>query len=337
MNEQPIKSRKKTTNFWLVIITLGCAVWFSYVLFQEAKYSLYGETAVAKVTHKKQESRGGGRGSSPYQVLVLDYSFRETSGTQCEGRDEVHLGSPLIQADETVQVEYIPGIVDSSRVKGAHSLYKELLGGPSVFLSAFFFALLLHMVKQRQLVNAELKPKQQEADLRAAIGSPPFSEKALIYRDVYWIGKPVAVIVDQDSRKIHFQNCHRPKSFLPAKKHPWFSCSLSDLRGVHVNHYKGNSSLFIVTQAGSATVPSSGSNFKILKEKLPALLPQGQQCFNSENPFLGILYAIAITAGVVLTLALPMNVSDGVFVLAMFLGGGIGFGIARAIVAMAQS
>ena len=174
--------------------------------------------------------------------------------------------------------------------------------------------------------------------MRGAIGSPSFSENALIYRDVDWIGKPVSVIVDQDSEKIHFQNSHRLKSFLPAKNPPWFSCALSDLRGVHANNYKGNSSLFIVTQTGSATVSSSGSNFEILKEKLPTLLRQGQ-CFNSElyYRFFGIciLYAIAMMAGVFISLlALSANVSSGVTVLAMFIGGGIGFGIAHALVAL---
>jgi hypothetical protein len=334
MNEQSIKSRKKTRIFPLDIVILGCAVWFSYALYQEARYSRYGETAVAKVSHKKQASRGGGKGGPSYQVLVLDYSYREASGTQREGRDEVRMDSPLIQSDGTVQVEFIPGIGDSSRIKGAKSPF-AVVGYPLLTGCVY----LLFAAIARQFQNAAMKRNQQEADVRGAIGSPSFSENALIYRDVDWIGKPVSVIVDQDSEKIHFQNCHRPKRFLPAKKHPWFSCSLNDLRGVHVNSYKGGSSLFIVTQTGSATVSSSGSNFEILKEKLPTLLRQGQQCFNSENPFLGNLYAIAMSVGVFISLplALSANVSSGVAVLAMFIGGGIGFGIARALVALEQS
>lgn len=341
MNEQSIKSRKKTRTFPLGIIILGCAVWFSYALFQEARYSRYGETAVAKVSHKKQASRGGGKGEPSYQVLVLDYSYREASGTQREGRDEVHLDSPFIQGDGSIQVEYIPGSGDSSRIKGAKSPF-DVLGPPGcVLLTSCVY--LLFAVIARQFQNAAIKKRnQQEADVRGAIGSPSFSENAIIYRDVDWIGKPVSVIVDQDSEKIHFQNCHRLKSFLPAKNRPWFSCTLNDLRGVHANNYKGNSSLFIVTQTGSATVSSSGSNFEILKEKLPTLLRHGQQCFNSEFYYrffgLGILYAIAMMAGVFISLlALSANVSSGVTVLAMFIGGSIGLGIARALVALEQS
>ena len=67
----------------------------------------------------------------------------------------------------------------------------------------------------------------------------------------------------QESGKIHFQNCHRLKSFLQAKT-PWFSCSLNDVKGVHLNQYKGNASLLIVTQTGSATISSNGSNFMFI-------------------------------------------------------------------------
>jgi hypothetical protein len=100
MDEQLIKSRKINTNIWCIILTLGCAVYFSYAVFSKATYSLYG-------------------------------------GTQRERSDHVRLGSLLIQQDETVQVEYVMGIGDSFRATGTHSPFNALVG-PSVFLSVWF-------------------------------------------------------------------------------------------------------------------------------------------------------------------------------------------------------
>jgi hypothetical protein len=148
MNEQPIKSHNKPLIF-PIILTVGCAVLFLYIVIQDAQYSLYGLTTVAKVTHKKQESRStGGRGSSTYQVLVIDYSFQEAGGAQRVEQDELDLQSPLIEADETVQVEYIPGIANSSRIKGAQSSFKLLLvPGVGLFIGCAF--LVSAMVRKR--------------------------------------------------------------------------------------------------------------------------------------------------------------------------------------------
>ncbi len=85
--------------------------------FQELRYSLFAATATATITHKSQEMRGGGRGG-PRPALVLDYSFRDAKGVQRNEQDVVPLGWGN---DGTVPVEYIPGTIGSSRVKGAKS------------------------------------------------------------------------------------------------------------------------------------------------------------------------------------------------------------------------
>ena len=46
-------------------------------------------TEVVQMIFQQGNTSDGGRKSSTYQVLVLDYSFQEASGTQRHGRDEV--------------------------------------------------------------------------------------------------------------------------------------------------------------------------------------------------------------------------------------------------------
>lgn len=100
---------------------LYTAVWGGITLyfgFQELRYSLFAATATATVTHKSQETRSNGKGGGTHQVLVLDYSFRDANGAQRSERDEVPLGWGN---NGTVPIEYIPGAIGSSRVKGAKS------------------------------------------------------------------------------------------------------------------------------------------------------------------------------------------------------------------------
>jgi hypothetical protein len=180
--------------------------------------------------------------------------------------------------------------------------------------------------------------KEQEADLHTASDSPKFSEGALVYRWRTWNGKLAAVIVDEDSGQIHFQNCHRPKSFWPTQTECSYSCLLKDLKGVHINNYKGGRWLFIVTQTGSAAVSPFSPNFDVFAEKLPTLLAPEQECFNSSDPLLGYIYALGIFAGVLSSLVvIPLTFSLGFTVLIVFLGGAIGFAIPYLFVVMAES
>ncbi len=115
-------------------------VCFLYYGFQEMRYSLTGATAIARVTHKSQEARSSGKGGGTHQVLVLDYTFVDASGTHHTERDEVPLGWRFGR-DETVQVEYLPGIKNGSRVMGKYSPMLVLgivsvIGGFVVWLMA---------------------------------------------------------------------------------------------------------------------------------------------------------------------------------------------------------
>ena len=54
--------------------------------------------------------------------------------------------------------------------------------------------------------------------------------------------KSGAIIVDPKKGVIHFENCHVPRRFL-AVAEPWFTCPLSDVRGVHRFRYRSKASL----------------------------------------------------------------------------------------------
>ena len=60
MNEPSIRSRKKPVILPIIYMVMFVAI-IGYFLVPEAMYSLFGETALAKVTHKEQELRTSGR------------------------------------------------------------------------------------------------------------------------------------------------------------------------------------------------------------------------------------------------------------------------------------
>ena len=266
MNEPLIKSRKKPLIYLIAGIAMFVAM-IAYFLVPEAMYSLIGETAVAKVTHKNQESRTSGKRSRTYEVIVFDYSFQEASGTQREGRDEVALGVALGWLnfhEDTVTVEYVPGFKYASRLKlnRRNPLFRALF--PMLMLVLFSVLLVLNVMHNSSLSQG-LEPLTNG-------DAPKFSSDALVCRYPGWMNKPVSVIVDKTAGTLHLQNCHYPKAFLPKKAEPWFSCQLNELREVRIEKVGSGSkpvdALRIVTRTGSALVLPDATDFKSLCEQL---------------------------------------------------------------------
>jgi hypothetical protein len=259
MNEQSIKSRKKPVILLITMIVVFVAM-IAYFLVPAAMYSLFGETAVAKVTHKKQESRTSGKPSRTYEVIVFDYSFQEASGAQREGRDEAALGW-LSGHEDTVTVEYVPGFQYASRLKLNRK--NPLLGAlVPIFMLVVFSVFLVLNVMHNSSLSQGLEPLAEG-------GAPKFSSDALVCRYPGWMNKPVSVIVDNTAGTLHLQNCHYPEAFLPKKAQPWFSCPLNELREVRIEKvkYRGSKSvdaLRIVTRSGSALILPDATDFKSL-------------------------------------------------------------------------
>ena len=242
MPQPPVQKRKASPNS-VFIFTAAMVAPFLYFAFLEVSYSLFGAWAVAKVTHKTQEQRSNGKGGGSHPVLVLTYSFQEASGNQRSERSDVGIGWTL-GPDETVPIEYIPGVSFGSRVKGAKSPFLALVIS-GIFAGIGIFVTWL--IKRHQAKAAvELEPLTQSessktagdssADRpqprerkRFAPGVPKFSDEALVCRCAGWMGKPVSVIVDRAKGMIHFQNCLTLRKFLAVSAEPWFSCPLSEL------------------------------------------------------------------------------------------------------------
>ena len=99
---------------WVAAALMGIIAFF---IGREFLYSVLGTTIDAKVTRQSNEQRSAGRNGGTYSVVVVDYSFAETSGRQRQERDEIRFGSDIAVSD-TVSVEYIPRVAGFSRVRG---------------------------------------------------------------------------------------------------------------------------------------------------------------------------------------------------------------------------
>lgn len=118
---------------------------------------------------------------------------------------------------------------------------------------------------------------------RLAAGAPKFAKDALVCQDTGSMDKPVSVIVDRTEGMIHFQNCHSPRGFWAVSALPWFSCSVSELVAVRHLDRRGKR-LMIVTQAGEALVTSTATNYELLRQILPDLIPQHPRNVGADHP-----------------------------------------------------
>jgi hypothetical protein len=101
--------------------------------------------------------------------------------------------------------------------------------------------------------------------------------------------KSAAVYLDSDNGLIHFRDCHVPRRFL-ASAQPWYSCPVTDVKGVHVFRYRGES-LTIVTATGKAQISAAATNYAELRELLNELVPVNQPGFSTDHPMMGMVGA----------------------------------------------
>ncbi len=358
MTKQAASNRGNSLNGMYLFTTMFAGM-FLYFGFQELRYSLFAETATATVTHKSQEMRNGGRGG-PRPVLVLDYSFRDANGTQ---RNEQDVVPPDWREDRTVLVEYIPGAIGSSRVKGAKSPGVSLLltgvfaviGGVVIWvfrlnnaktavtlepLPAFASTNVADNSRTDRRQKRDRKghefpePKEGNAAVPSELGGPSwhrhesgvpmFATDSLVCRYAGWMGKPVSVIVDRSAGMIHFQNCLRPAKFWATSTEPWFSCRLSEIKAAHHCNDKGRLSLVIATQMGRARVSADASNYAALCDAMASFVPHGFRVLHEDDPAFGYLMVFVLFGGMALSFYLtPKDASLTTYYLAT-----VGTGIA---------
>ncbi len=98
------------------ILAAGLIFLFSmYYSYLELKYKIWGATAQATVTRTFESVSSGRRGRST-PMLAVEYTFTDSKTGARNERDDVSMDWPVPQG--TVEVEYLPGVVDSSRLKG---------------------------------------------------------------------------------------------------------------------------------------------------------------------------------------------------------------------------
>ena len=134
---------------------------------------------------------------------------------------------------------------------------------------------------------------------------------------------------------IHFQNCHTPRKLLSSAQ-PWFSCPISDIKGLHVFRYRGES-LTIVTAAGKALIPATSAGYEQLRQTLKQLVPRNEHGFSSDHPMMGMAYLagalLGLFAGVMLT---PKNANDSTLGVFAVVGSALGVVFIYLLVVLAE-
>ncbi|MCA9018312.1 MAG: hypothetical protein KDA77_23525, partial [Planctomycetaceae bacterium] len=88
-----------------------------YLSFQELKYAVWGTTTEATVTRTFETSTGSRRRSK--MLLAVEYTFTDKEGQSHNERDDVPIDWPT--PGPKVNIQYLPGVEDSSRLEGHSS------------------------------------------------------------------------------------------------------------------------------------------------------------------------------------------------------------------------
>ena len=252
-----MKKRKGSSPFAnrvFAAFLMGCAAVLAAI---EISYFCMGQSTTAKVTHKRNEWRSGGRGGGPHNVLVVEFSYPLPNGELRSGSAELAAATQINEGD-ALSIEYLPFYDNSSRPKNgdSRSLHLFMIGIITTMVGGtYIFAKLSASLSSRPL---ETLPDSWASKI---------SHDALVYRYSSTLGRPVSVIVDRTSGLIHFQNCHWLNKFLVVRSEPWFTCSLSKV--VSATHdQECEHGLFITTTDGWANILPEAPNFNSLCEEL---------------------------------------------------------------------
>jgi hypothetical protein len=141
-------------------------------------------------------------------------------------------------------------------------------------------------------------PSAEQSHAALMTDAPAFSDQALVCRLAGLFGKAQVVILDESAGMIHFGNCHTPRRFLGTTER-WRSCPISEVVAAHPFASKGNESLTVVTQTGSALLYDGMENYRALRERLEAILPPWQAGFSADHPMMPLIYVGAALVGVI--------------------------------------
>ncbi len=91
-----------------------------YLSYKEMKYAIRGKSAEATITRTFETTSVGRRGK-PRKYLVVEYSFIDDDGKHQNDSDDVALDWPV--PEQSVTVEYLPGVERSSRIEGHSNMF----------------------------------------------------------------------------------------------------------------------------------------------------------------------------------------------------------------------
>jgi hypothetical protein len=94
-------------------LVLLISLWFAWT---EMRYLIFADIATARVIEADIVETSGRRGRR-IQKLFVEYQFTEEDGTHRSEDDRAAADFPLPN-DGTVEVQYIPGVADDSRLSG---------------------------------------------------------------------------------------------------------------------------------------------------------------------------------------------------------------------------
>ena len=98
---------------WILIAVVAFLV-SGYLSFKELKYSVWGARAAATVTNTFETAA-----SRRNPLLAVEYTFTDKDGQQHSEWDDVPFDWPV--PGPMVNVQYLPGVEDSSRLEGHSS------------------------------------------------------------------------------------------------------------------------------------------------------------------------------------------------------------------------
>ena len=133
----------------VVVLAFLASAYFS---FNEMRYAVWGKAITAKLVNVHQASGSRGR-----QRIIVEYEYVDGQGTVRRERDDLSR-SAHIPVSEIVEIQYVPGVEDSSRLRTSANWYAVY-----IFL-AMLVALIAALVMLWKFADAQVhgtKPRRR--------------------------------------------------------------------------------------------------------------------------------------------------------------------------------
>lgn len=97
-------------KFKLLLVVGAAFLASAYFSFEEMRYAVWGQAMSARLIEVRQATGSRGR-----QQIIVEYEYVDAQGTVHRERDELSR-SAHIPVGEVLDIQYVPGVNDSSRL-----------------------------------------------------------------------------------------------------------------------------------------------------------------------------------------------------------------------------